>query len=242
MVSLQAEQKYTAAMSQCCEPMFSVIIPTYNRAWCIERAIESVLQQTEQRWELIIVDDGSSDRTAEIVRPLVLRDERIRLVVQSNRGTGAARQTGVRLAEGAFVTFLDSDDQYLPEHLEVRSRYIVEHPTVDFFHGGVIVDGSPMVPDRHNPAQRIPIEQCAVGGTFVIRRSIATALGFAPLRFADDADFFERANAAGIRMLRVREATYRYNRTSPDSLCNQLAQSGSLPTTHNVHTSHESAA
>lgn len=228
-------------MSQHLEPIFSVIIPTYNRAWCIERAIESVLMQSEQRWELIIVDDGSSDRTAEIIRPRILRDDRIRLVVQSNRGTGAARQTGIRLAIGEFVTFLDSDDQYLPEHLEVRLRYIAAHPAVDFFYSGLVVDGFPLVPNRHDPTQLIPIEQCAVGGTFVIRRAVACSLGFAPLRYADDADFFERAQAAGIAMLRVAEATYRYNRTSPDSLCNQLQQAGSSSTTENDHTSYESA-
>jgi glycosyltransferase involved in cell wall biosynthesis len=221
MVSLQNEQKYTPAMSQQTAPFFSVIIPTYNRAYCIGRAIESVLVQTEPHWELIVVDDGSTDNTAEIVREYIHREQRIKLVVQSNHGTGAARQTGIRLAQGDFVTFLDSDDEYEPEHLAVRRRSIQAHPEVDLFFGGVHVIGSPLVPDRHNPAVLVPIEQCAVGGTFVIRRSVAAALGFSPLRYADDADFFERAIDAGIVTLRITEPTYRYNRLSPDSLCNQ---------------------
>ncbi len=208
-------------MSQQTSLLFSVIIPTYNRAYCIGRAIESVLAQTVPHWELIVVDDGSSDNTVEIVRGYIHRDERIKLVVQSNHGTGAARQTGIRLAQGDYVTFLDSDDEYAPEHLEVRLRSIQAHPEVDLFFGGVHVIGSSLVPDRHNPAVLVPIEHCAVGGTFVIRRSVAAALGFSPLRYADDAEFFERATAAGIATLRITEPTYHYNRLSPDSLCNQ---------------------
>ncbi len=205
-------------------PIFSVIMTTYNRAWCIERAIASVFAQTEQRWELIIVDDGSTDQTLEIVKPYVLQSDRIRLVLQSNSGTGAARQAGIRQACGHFVTFLDSDDEYLPLHLEVRREYIAEYPDYDFFYGGVQVEGSPFVPDRHDPSKLIAIADCVVGGTFVIRRKVALELGFAPLRYADDADFFDRAQAAGIKPFCVTIPTYRYNRTSPDSLCTHMAQ------------------
>lgn len=210
-------------MSQPQPPIFSVILTTYNRAWCIERAIESVLAQTEPSWELVIVDDGSIDETRRIVRRYLRLPHRIRLIVQSNQGTGAARQAGIEQARGYFVTFLDSDDEYLPDHLLVRKAYIVEYRDYDFFHGGVLVEGDPYVPDRNDPTKLIHIERCVVGGTFVVRRTVALQLGFAPLRYADDADFFERAVASGVRPFRVPIATYRYNRTSPDSLCTQMA-------------------
>lgn len=206
------------------EPLFSVILPTYNRAYCIDRAIRSVLQQHEQSWELIIVDDGSTDATFDVVRPFALQSERIRIIVQSNQGTGAARQSGILLARGKFVTFLDSDDEYAPEHLATRRAAIEQYPECDFFYGGVAVEGSPYVPDKNNPSRLISIDQCAVGGTFVVRTSVARKLGFAPLRYGDDADFFERASSAGITMVHVPTPTYRYNRTSMDSLCWQQAQ------------------
>ncbi|MCX7936088.1 MAG: glycosyltransferase family 2 protein [Chlorobi bacterium] len=206
-------------------PLFSVIIATYNRSWAIERAIESVFAQTERSWELIIVDDGSTDDTLVRIQPYALAAQNVYVVVQANHGTGAARATGIRLARGEFITFLDSDDTYLPEHLAVRKQYIADYPTCDFFHGGVIVIGDRFVPDRFDPQRRIPIEECAVGGTFVIRRQVALQLGFAPLRYADDADFFDRARRAGIEPVYVPVPTYCYNRTSPDSLCTQLALS-----------------
>lgn len=239
VISLQLKQKYTDTMNDYQPPIFSIVMTTYNRAWCIERAIDSVFAQTESRWELIIVDDGSTDSTAELVRRYVLSSNKVRLIVQSNQGTGAARQAGIRQACGHFVTFLDSDDQYLPEHLAIRRGYICEFPECDFFYGGVLVEGSPVVPDKDNPHRLIPIEQCAVGGTFVIRRTVAATLGFAPLRYADDADFFERAIAAGITPMYVPYPSYRYNRNSPDSLCTALEQAihgiTTQPSKHNVH-------
>src|SRR5215831_13870333 len=92
-------------------PFFSVIIPTYNRATCVGRAIESVLRQTFQDYELIVVDDGSTDKTAEVVRQY---GERIVFVSQPNRGVSAARNAGVSRAAGDWVAFLDSDDEWLP--------------------------------------------------------------------------------------------------------------------------------
>jgi glycosyltransferase involved in cell wall biosynthesis len=96
--------------------MVSVVIPTYNRAHLVGRAIRSVLQQTHQRLEILVVDDASSDGTEEIVRGF--RDDRIRyLRHDSNRGGSAARNTGIRAATGEYLAFLDSDDEWLPDKL-----------------------------------------------------------------------------------------------------------------------------
>jgi glycosyltransferase involved in cell wall biosynthesis len=98
-------------------PLVSVIIPTYNRAHLIGRAIQSVLNQTFKDIEIIVVDDGSKDNTDEIVR--AIDDPRvIYLKHQENRGVSAARNTGIKAARGEFIAFQDSDDEWLPNKLE----------------------------------------------------------------------------------------------------------------------------
>ncbi len=95
--------------------MFSVVIPAYNRQNSIVAAIDSVRTQEFEHWEIIVVDDGSTDQTAERVEALA--DDRIRLIRQNNRGGSAARNTGIDAAQGQFIAFLDSDDVWLPHHL-----------------------------------------------------------------------------------------------------------------------------
>lgn len=98
----------------------SIITPTYNRAWCIERAIQSVLNQTYKNWELIIIDDGSTDNTKEIIKPY-LKDKRIKYFYQKNKGVNIARREGIKKATGKYVTFLDSDDELKRNALELMS-------------------------------------------------------------------------------------------------------------------------
>lgn len=97
-------------------PYFSVILPTYNRAHLLSKAIESVLAQTFTDWELLIVDDGSTDTTKELVTAFA--DERIRYIYQENQERSAARNNGIKQARGAYICFLDSDDYFLEMKLE----------------------------------------------------------------------------------------------------------------------------
>lgn len=102
-------------------PTVSVILPTYNRAQLIGRAIQSVLDQTYQDFELIIVDDGSKDNTAKIINNL--EDRRIKYVRhEKNKGANAARNTGIAMARGEYIAFQDSDDEWFPEKLEKQMR------------------------------------------------------------------------------------------------------------------------
>ncbi len=101
---------------------FSIIIPTYNRAHILPRTIASVLAQTYTNWECIIVDDGSTDNTKELIASYTY--PRITYIYQTNAERSAARNNGIRLAQGEYICFLDSDDEYLPEHLEVLEREI----------------------------------------------------------------------------------------------------------------------
>lgn len=108
-------------------PNVSVIIPTYNRAHLLGRAIRSVLNQTYQDFELIIVDDGSSDNTDELVKSF--DDIRIRyLKHKKNRGGAAARNTGIKAAKGKYIAFQDSDDEWLPEKLEKQMKVFEDAP------------------------------------------------------------------------------------------------------------------
>jgi glycosyltransferase involved in cell wall biosynthesis len=208
-------------------PIYSIILPTFNRAHLIANAIQSVFAQTFLDWELLIIDDGSRDDTFEVVRPFVMKDERIRYHYATNRGLAMARNIGLTMGRGNYFTFLDSDDEYLPEHLAIRAEYLRAHPGVELLHGGVEVVGSDMVADKHDPSKLVAISECVVGGTFVIRRELAERLqGFRAIEYGDDADFFARAEAAHAIIHKIDAPTYRYNRTESDSLTEIASREG----------------
>lgn len=110
---------------------YSVIMPTYNRARFIVRAIESVLSQTCQDFEIIVVDDGSTDDTEAVLRPYV---DRIRYVRQSNQGSAAARNRGIRESHGQYIAFLDSDDWWYPDKLARMGDMIAAHAQAGLFY------------------------------------------------------------------------------------------------------------
>jgi glycosyltransferase involved in cell wall biosynthesis len=114
---------------------FSIIIPSYNRAGFVAKSIDSVLEQSFFKFELIIIDDGSEDNTAEVVNPY-LQDNRIHYYKIENSERGAARNFGVSKSKGSYVTFLDSDDIFLPWHLEIARGQIVKHSRPAVFHLG----------------------------------------------------------------------------------------------------------
>jgi len=96
-------------------PAVSVVVPAYNAAWCVRRAVESVLAQTFDDFELIVVDDGSTDDTAHVLAEF---GNRIRVISKPNGGLSSARNAGIAAARGRYVAFLDADDWWLPEKLE----------------------------------------------------------------------------------------------------------------------------
>jgi len=116
------------------KPKFSVVIPTYNRAEFITRTIESVLEQTNEDFEIIVVDDGSADNTGEVVRSIA--DKRVSYHYKKNEERAVARNTGRSLARGSYITFLDSDDLLYPDHLAVAGEVIEKFSDPEFFHLG----------------------------------------------------------------------------------------------------------
>lgn len=107
-------------------PIVSIIIPTYNREELIGESIQSVLDQTFRDFELIVIDDGSTDGTNDIVRSF--SDNRINYIHQKNSGRSSARNRALKIACGSYITFLDSDDLYLPDKLQTQVDFLNAHP------------------------------------------------------------------------------------------------------------------
>src|SRR5919199_804996 len=132
--------------------LVSVVIPCYNQAHFLREAIESVLEQTYPHFEIVVVDDGSTDNTSEVASGYY-PSEKVRLLRQENKGLSAARNAGLAESGGEYVVFLDADDRLLPEALEVGVRELEAHPQCAFVSGfwnNIATDGSPL-PTPHLP-------------------------------------------------------------------------------------------
>jgi glycosyltransferase involved in cell wall biosynthesis len=108
----------------------SVVIPTYNRAYCLPAAIGSLQAQTYPHWEALVIDDGSTDGTADLVRSMAAADPRVRYLPQKNGGVSAARNAGLRVADGEWAAFLDSDDAWEPWKLAAQIAVFDRLPQV----------------------------------------------------------------------------------------------------------------
>ncbi|HEX7177456.1 MAG TPA: glycosyltransferase [Pyrinomonadaceae bacterium] len=117
-------------------PLVSVVMPTYNYARYVGDALRSLQAQTHARWECVVVDDGSTDDTEEVVAGFAARDARIRYVRQENRRQAAARNNGLRHCAGDYVQFLDADDLLESRKLERQAADLEAHPEVDIVYGG----------------------------------------------------------------------------------------------------------
>lgn len=120
-------------MSASNTPFFSVIVPAYNARATVARCVESVLAQTFADWELIVVDDGSTDGTADVARSAAGGDARVTVVSQANAGPAAARNHGLEIASARYICRLDADDEYLPGYLEVFAGEVADHPEFDIY-------------------------------------------------------------------------------------------------------------
>jgi glycosyltransferase involved in cell wall biosynthesis len=112
------------------EPLTSIVVPTYNRSYCLPRTVDSALAQTKVRVEVIIVDDGSKDDTTALVASRYGSDPRVRYIRQDNGGVAIARNTGMRAAQGDFIALLDSDDIWQPWKLELQLACMRARPEV----------------------------------------------------------------------------------------------------------------
>lgn len=110
-------------------PTFSIILPVYNRADFIRQTLESILAQRNTDFEVICIDDASTDNSASVIEEMIKTDARIRLLrLPKNQGRCMARNEGIRSARAPWICFLDSDDRYYPNHLETLAELIIKHP------------------------------------------------------------------------------------------------------------------
>lgn len=209
-------------------PFFSVIICTFNRAHLLPRALDSVLAQQERSWEVIVVDDGSTDDTYAVVQPYLQQAPNVRYMAHRNRGLAISRNVGIAAAIGDYVTFLDSDDWYAPDHLTSRRAILARHPDVELLHGGCQIIGNPFVPDKYNPQRMLDLHDLVVGGTFVFPRAYAVSIGGFPAwsPYSIDGDLFDELERMGTKIVRTDHRTYMYDRTTPDSICHIVADGG----------------
>jgi len=167
-------------------PVVSVIVPVYNGEKYLRQALESVLAQTHTNWELIIVDDGSTDSSPQIIGEFASRDSRVKAVAQGNAGQSSARNRAAGLACGEYLSFLDQDDYYMPRHLEYLAEYMDSHEDVGMaYNDAEVVDengrrifgqGASPFPPEHSPPRSIfeciGADLMILPGTVMIRRRL----------------------------------------------------------------------
>jgi glycosyltransferase involved in cell wall biosynthesis len=195
-------------------PFFSVVIPVYDRADMLGDALHSVLAQSFQDFEIIVVDDGSHDDPERVVR--AIDDRRIRFIRQDNRGGGAARNLGIDMARANFVALLDSDDRFLPRHLETM-KVLVDGRADILAYAPVIADRGrsrtivkplrAIAPGEHMASYLLCDRGFIPSMTMVVSAPIARKVRFhEDLRCAEDTDFAIRLFLEGCSFVMAEEA------------------------------------
>ena len=191
-----------AVNSDSTSPRFSVIIPAYNRERFIGECVRSALEQRYPAEEVIVVDDGSTDRTRQVVRD-VPGASTVRYQNQENQGPSVARNYGASLAKGDWLAFLDADDVWKPDKLSIQAEYVRKHPEAAMFWCDVeYIDesGGALEPvdwkDRLSPLM-FNRPMCPVPSVVILRKDVFALLGgFNPLmRCYEDGEFFMRVAA-----------------------------------------------
>jgi len=196
----------------------SVIVPTHNYGTFISETLKSLQRQTVADWECLVVDDGSTDDTAEVVARFAEREPRLRYVWQENQRQAVAKNTGLAGARGKYVQFLDADDLIESHKLERQIAYLEEHPEVDIVYGGVRYfrtpnpderlysmgeDNLPWMPevsgDGRGVLEDLVHNNIMVINSPMIRRSIVGEVGLFDARLppAEDWDYWLRCAVAG---------------------------------------------
>lgn len=209
-------------------PVVSVVMPAFNASRYIGAAIDSALAQTFADLEILVVDDGSTDDTADIVARAAARDARVRLIRQSNGGVSVARNAALRASRGQYIALLDSDDIWEPGFLAAQVTILDNRPDIAIVTANAFIlggprDGQPARPfpdPRPQPtAAGIVADEAAVFIMCVFRRAVYETIGGFDESKAtnEDYDYWIRAAHAGFRFLR-HDTPLGHYRTHPTSL------------------------
>ncbi len=194
-------------------PKVSVIIPTYNYANYVGEAIQSVLDQSFSDFEVIVVDDGSIDHTAEVVRRF--SDTRVKYIFQENRGLPAARNTGIKASSGELLAFLDSDDKFHPDKLQTQVAFLKENPDVGLtYNSKFLVDSAGNCLSLRRSPATVTLADLVLGYPFapsdvVIRREWAFRVSLFDESFvlnSEDLNFHLRLALEGCKFAGVEQA------------------------------------
>jgi len=209
-------------------PVVSVIVPAYRVTDFIGEALDSVLAQTFTDYEIIVINDGSPDSEA-LERALEPYMSRIIYIKQENRGVSAARNTGIAAARGSLLAFLDGDDTWLPNYLEVQVARIQADPTIDVLYPNVLLfGGSSEAGEEFMTAcpsngevtfERLLLQECNVSNCSIARREMIISAGLfdESLPSVEDFDLWLRVIKEGGRIAYHRDVLARYRRR-PGSL------------------------
>ncbi|MDD5361848.1 MAG: glycosyltransferase family A protein [Ignavibacteria bacterium] len=205
-------------------PALSIILPFYNRKKLINRAIDSVLNQSITDFELILADDGSTDKAYGKISKYLLYDYRIKYIRHSNRETPLTLNTGLLLAQGKYVTFLDSDDEYGKNHLELRMDYFRKNKNTDIIYSNTTIIGKEedmWVPDARDRKKLIHLNDCIIGATLFGKTDVFIKMnGFRNI-YSYDFDFVNRVKRK-YTVRKFESPTYIYHRESKDSILTKL--------------------
>ena len=194
-------------------PEISIIVCSYNRAKYLNRCIDSVINQSFPDWELVIVDDGSQDNTFEIVNSYINNFQKIRYLKHQNKKQCYAKNAGIQASFGKYITFLDSDDAYQPNHLKSRLDYMKNNPEIDLIEGGFFSEEEIMVADYYQPGELINLRECVLGPTFFGKREVFFELqGFKHMTYGEDTDLWARAEKIFRTQKIIAPETYIYTR------------------------------
>ena len=180
-----------------CRPLVSVVVPVRNGERFLGEALDSVLTQDYEPLELIVVDDGSTDRSGDIARACGAH-----VIRQEGGGLAAARNAGIAAAQGELIAFIDADDVWLPGKLERQVEYLLDHPDVGFVYTSwtILLEPGASVPPQFAKDWRRP-RAGYLPSALVVRSTVLDQVGpFDPTyAIGEDADWLARANEAGIR-------------------------------------------
>ncbi len=186
-------------------PLVSVVIPVYNGEKYVAHALESVFKQDYQPFEVILVDDGSTDRTAQIIG----KYDNVQYIYQSKQGVSSARNKGIAASRGEIITFLDSDDFWQPNRLTVTIRYLDRHPEVGYVLGRqmMFVEPGCTVPPWVKAEWLTEPQDASNTGVLVGRRVTFDRVGLfnKDYKGGEDTEWLVRASEAGIPMARLPE-------------------------------------